>query len=173
MRPDWDTYFLGICEAVAVRADCSRRQCGAILVKKHRILATGYNGVSPGERGCLEGGCPRGRHYKSYSGHMDGLGVIDYCACDKSWPCPDAVEPGSSYDTGPGFCSGLHAEQNCILYSSWEQNQGASMYVNEKPCLGCLKMLSGSGITWVIYPDPVHGILYLDPIAEVQQAARL
>lgn len=44
-RPDWDTYFLGVADAVAVRADCRRRQVGAVIVSEdRRIISTGYNG---------------------------------------------------------------------------------------------------------------------------------
>jgi dCMP deaminase len=59
MRPTWDDYFLGIAYAVAARADCSRAQVGAVIVKDHRIVATGYNGAPAGDPGCLEGNCPR------------------------------------------------------------------------------------------------------------------
>lgn len=60
VRPDWDTYFLGIARAVSARGDCSRRQIGAVVVNsEHRIVATGYNGVAPGVRGCLSQPCPR------------------------------------------------------------------------------------------------------------------
>ncbi|WP_353889969.1 hypothetical protein [uncultured Arsenicicoccus sp.] len=44
-RPDWDTYFLGVAAAVAVRADFRRRQVGAVIVlEDRRIIPTGYNG---------------------------------------------------------------------------------------------------------------------------------
>lgn len=57
MRPDWDTYFLGIAEAVAARSDCERSRVGAVVVKERRIRATGYNGAPAGAPGCLD--CPR------------------------------------------------------------------------------------------------------------------
>lgn len=47
-RPDWDSYFPAIARAVAGRADCSRRQVGAMVVRDRRIVSTGYNGSPPG-----------------------------------------------------------------------------------------------------------------------------
>ena len=32
-RPNWDRYFLDMCEAVAARATCDRGKCGAVIVK--------------------------------------------------------------------------------------------------------------------------------------------
>lgn len=50
-RPDWDDYFLGVADAVAVRADCRRRQVGAVIVSEdRRIISTGYNGRPRGTR---------------------------------------------------------------------------------------------------------------------------
>ena len=43
-RPDWTTYFLDIARAVGRRATCLRRRYGAIIVKDHIIVSTGYNG---------------------------------------------------------------------------------------------------------------------------------
>ena len=53
--PGWDDYFLGIADAVAARAKCTRRRVGAVLTIDHRIIATGYNGAAPGEDDCLAG----------------------------------------------------------------------------------------------------------------------
>lgn len=58
LRPSWDDYFLGIALAVSQRGDCSRRQVGAVIVRDHRIIATGYNGAPAGMVGCIAGGCP-------------------------------------------------------------------------------------------------------------------
>ena len=132
-RPDWDTYFLGIAAAVAQRADCSRRQVGAVIVKEHRIVATGYNGAPAGGPSCLAGECPRGRMSKT------------------------DVAPGSSYDTGAGACVALHAEQNALLWSARPDRIGATIYITDPPCDGCARLIAGSGLAHVAYPDP-HGV---------------
>jgi len=155
-RVDFDTYFLQVADTVAIRADCTRRQVGAVVVDpstKH-ILATGYNGTAPGQPGCLSGACPRGRHYKSMN-----YGSLDYgyhCGgCSTTWktvpwPCEFAVAPGSSYDTGPGACISLHAEQNATIRAGIRA-RGAWIYITDTPCDACMRFMKGAGytkITW-------------------------
>lgn len=132
-RPDWDTYYLQIARAVSARADCTRRKVGAILVFGDDIIATGYNGAPSGEPGCLSAGaCPRGR-----------LSTVD-------------IAPGSSYDTGPGSCIALHAEQNAIIRAG-RRSRGATLYVTDEPCEGCARLIRGSGISRVVYPVAYTG----------------
>jgi dCMP deaminase len=119
LRPSWDEYFLGIAEAVAARADCSRRKIGAVIVKNNRIVSTGYNGAPAGHRGCLEGACPR---------------------------ATSDVPQDSSYDTGPGTCIAVHAEANALLYADRDKCEGATMYITDMPCDGCMKLIHASGI---------------------------
>jgi dCMP deaminase len=150
-RLDWEHYWLGVARAVAARADCTRRQVGAVIVGKYeRIVSTGYNGSPPGGPSCLEGECPRGRHYLAVRhGTAD---EYDHCACGDLWPCSDAVQPGSSYDSGPGTCHALHAEQNAIIWASPERLAGAVLYVTSDPCDGCLRLIAGVGITRIVSP---------------------
>jgi len=62
VRPSWDEWALGIALAVSQRGDCTRRQVGAVILDANRrVVSVGYNGTRPGEVGCLDGGCPRGR----------------------------------------------------------------------------------------------------------------
>lgn len=56
-RLDWESYFLAIAKLVASRSTCPRASVGAVIVKDHRILATGYNGAPPEEAHCTEIGC--------------------------------------------------------------------------------------------------------------------
>ena len=125
-RPSWEEWALAIARAVSLRGDCSRRQCGAVVFDPQwRVLSVGFNGVRPGEVGCLAGGCPR---------------------------AASAVAPGSSYDTGPGACVASHAEANALLYSDPVRRQGGTVAVSTEPCAGCLRLCRASGVARVIWP---------------------
>lgn len=155
-RPSWQDYYLGIADSVAVRADCTRRKVGAVVVKDNSIISTGYNGSPPGEPGCLsDGACPRGRHYRSLfyggppaDGKMPAFGNV--CACGKEWPCSESVQPGSSYATGKGSCIALHAEQNALIRAG-DRSQGATLYCTDEPCEACMRLVQGAGIATAIW----------------------
>jgi dCMP deaminase len=54
-EPDkWDYYYMRIAQLTAELSSCTRKKVGAILVKNHRIISTGYNGTLPGEDNCCE-----------------------------------------------------------------------------------------------------------------------
>ena len=48
----------------------------------------------------------------------------------------------------------LHAEENAILAynGSYQDIQGATIYVTGKPCHRCLRMILQKGITKIVYP---------------------
>jgi len=46
-----------IAHTVATRATCPRASVGAVIVREHRILTTGYNGAPHGVTHCTEAGC--------------------------------------------------------------------------------------------------------------------
>lgn len=129
-RPTWDQWGLELAKTVALRADCRRRQVGAVLMRPdHTIVSTGYNGSAPGGPSCLAGECPRGLLSKT------------------------EVPPESSYDSGAGLCHSIHAEANCLLRASWDEMQGATLYCTDRPCTGCQKMIDATPIVRVVYPD--------------------
>jgi len=152
IRPNWDEYFLNVAKAVSARGDCTRRQVGAVIVDfDKRIVSTGYNGSYPGGPSCLAGQCPRGKHYPVRT-MRDDRTIDEYCACGNAFfPCPDAVPPGSSYDTGPGACHALHAEQNALLYA-FRDVAGMTMYLTDTPCDGCMKLLHGARLGRIVAP---------------------
>lgn len=130
-RPSWDAYFLDIARAVSARADCSRAQHGAVIVKDRRIVATGYNGSPAGGPSCLAGDCPRGRlSRKEEPGvSLGGVGSNDY-----------------------SNCIALHAEQNAIAYAARNDTEGATLYITGKPCDMCSKLIAAAGIARIVRP---------------------
>lgn len=137
-RPTWDDYFVDIARAVAQRADCTRRQVGAVIVKDNRIVSTGYNGGPSGGPSCLAGECPRGR-----------FSVEEV---------PSADQGNSNYSDGNNACIAIHAEVNALLYADRSHVEGGTMYITCAPCEGCWKVISGSGLQWIRYPNESGGI---------------
>ena len=135
-RPTWDEWALGIADAVATRADCTRRKVGAVVMAPdHRILATGYNGAPAGKPGCLtDGACARGR--------------LTY----------EQLAADSPYVDTPAPCNALHAEENAILHTPAAQRAGATIYITCAPCPNCLRFLAGSGLARAVWPvDVLNG----------------
>jgi dCMP deaminase len=130
-RPSWDEYFMNVAHAVKARADCTRRQVGAILVKGKQIISTGYNGTPRGLKNCSEGGCERCNSDESQ--HPRGKD-LDKCACS-------------------------HAEENTIVQAALHgmSTDGATLYTTDSPCTICAKMIINAGIKKIVaggeYPD--------------------
>ncbi len=132
MRPTWEAWAIEIAQAVSLRGDCTRRQVGAVVFDPSwRVLSVGYNGVAPGQTGCLAGGCPRAL---------------------------SNVPPGSSYDTGAGACISTHAELNALLFSDPVRRLGGTLAVSEEPCGGCRRPIALSGVARVIYPGGEYSL---------------
>ena len=153
MRPDRTTWHLDGADWLSQMGDCTRRKVGALIVgPDKRFLGMGYNGGRPGGPSCLAGDCPRGRHGRDFTRY-------GYCLCGNAWPCPDAVAPGSSYDTGPGACIGTHAEDNAVDDAKTKGHgrmPGSVMYVTCEPCEGCVRMVRNkTDIEAIIWPDGV------------------
>lgn len=121
-RPDWDTYYLQIAQAVASRGECVRRKVGAVVVKNHTIISTGYNGAPAGEKSCLDGACPR-----AFSN----------------------AEPGKGY--AASGCTVIHAEANALLRAGRDRAFGATIYVTDMPCELCEPLIQAAGISRVVW----------------------
>jgi len=122
MRPTFDEYYLGIAEAVSKRGECSRRQVGAVIVREHTIIATGYNGAPAGAPSCLDGMCPR--------------------ATSEARPGVDYAQSG---------CKVIHAEANAVIRAGRDRCLRATIYITEEPCILCAPLIQASGITTAIY----------------------
>lgn len=125
-RPDFDSYFMGIAQAVCRRADCRGSRVGAIVVVDRRIVSTGYNGTAEGMPNCTDGGCER-------------------CLNRDKYP------KGTGYD----LCICVHAEQNALLAAArfGIAVAGGTAYTTLQPCFGCLKEMLQAKIRRVCYID--------------------
>jgi dCMP deaminase len=56
-RLSWDDYFMSIAHMVSGRSTCPRKSVGAVIVRDHTILSTGYNGSIRGLGHCEQEGC--------------------------------------------------------------------------------------------------------------------
>ena len=121
-RPEWDDYFMDIVDIVKNRSTCLRRQVGAIIVKDHRILSTGYNGAPSGCRHCAEIGCLR-ESMKIPSGERHEL-------CRASHAEQNAIVQAAKY--------GVSIDEGTI-------------YVTAQPCVICSKLIINAGIRRVVY----------------------
>ena len=128
---DWNTRFLDTADYYATWSTCKRRKCGALIVRDHRIIATGYNGAPSG---CLE--CTNGRPCK-----REELQI----------PSGQRAE----------ICVAVHAEQNALCHAAkyGVSTDGAIMYITTQPCVICAKMIINAGISEIHYrggyPDPL------------------
>jgi len=121
-RPSWDDYFLEIAEVVARRSSCVRRQIGAVIVRDHRILTTGYNGAPSGLKHCTEIGCLR-----------DELGITS----------------GTRAEMCRALHSEMNAIIQAAQHGV--STKGASLYCTNQPCSVCARMLINAGIVKIVY----------------------
>ena len=122
VRPGWDEYFMDIAKVVGRRSNCMKRQVAAVVVKDHRIVATGYNGTPRGAKNCNEGGCPR---------------------------CNDLAPAGSALDDC--LCNHAEENAVAQAAYHGISIRGATIYCTFSPCLRCTKLMINAGIAEVVY----------------------
>ena len=110
-RPTWDEYFTRMVFLVARRSTCIYHRTGAIMVKEHRVLTTGYSGSPSGIVHCTQVGCTQQKWSE-----------------EKGWP-PDCRGIGAIMN------SIIQAALFGIDIS------GATLYTNEVPDLNIIKIL--------------------------------
>ena len=139
-RPSWDEYFMLQAELAKLRSNCLTRHVGAVIVRNHRQIATGYNGTPPGVKNCFEGGCKRCQ--LRMEGKIESGASLDRCLCN-------------------------HAEANAIMHCAIlgieTGTEGAILYTTFVPCLECTKMAITIGIKKIVcldtYPETDYGLL--------------
>jgi len=122
-RPDWDQYYLNLVPLIGKRATCDRGRSGALLVRDHKIIASGYVGSTPGEPHCDDIG-----HEIITVWHHDTGKKSDHC--DRT----------------------LHAEENVILQCAefGIPAKGSTLYCWMTPCFKCARRIVRVGIVRVV-----------------------
>lgn len=128
MRPDKDTYYLGIAGAVSRRSTCLRRQYGAVIVNHDEIISTGYNGSPRGEENC----CDTGICHRIGCEHNDG----NYDNC-----CSVHAEMNAMLSASRNEMLGA------TLYLAGFENGQA---IAAEPCPVCKRLIKNAGIKEVI-----------------------
>lgn len=103
-RASWSEYFMQMSLLVATRSTCPRRSVGAVLVRDHRVIASGYNGSPAGQPHCTEAGCvmENGHCVRTIHAELNALlqcarygiqtqGVDLYCTDMPCWHCARAL----------------------------------------------------------------------------------
>ena len=127
-RPNWDRYFLDLCEAVAKRATCDRGRSGCVIVKDKRIMTTGYVGAPMGLPHCDEAGHDIRKVFDTNGN------VTQHCVRT------------------------LHAEQNAIIQAArfGIPLEGATLFCKMTPCRTCAMMIINAGIKRVVCEKRYH-----------------
>ena len=147
-RLGWHEYFMSVAHLISRRATCTRGHIGAVIVRDHNILSTGYNGAPSGLPHCNDTNC---RIYRST--HPDGT-VEENCV------------------------NTIHAEINAIAQAAKHgvSIKDADIYITASPCIHCLKVLINVGIRTIYYEKPykienISELLRLSGIRLVQVTA--
>ena len=150
---NWDSYFLNICNAVSSKSPCLSRNIGAIVVRDHSIVSTGYNGPARGYPHCVGTIIVDPEEPCVWLGPGKVIPVKDPKSITQSTICPRRAK---GYQSGQGLveCPAAHAEANCISNASrlGVSVRGCTMYMNtrEIACKDCMTTIVNSGIVELV-----------------------
>lgn len=147
MKKKFIDYYMRIAEETAKLSSAVKLQVGSVIVRDHKILATGYNGTPTGwDNNCED---------KIWDPGAGGwLSPEEF---DEQYPY-EAYHHGAErmvryrLKTKPEV---LHAETNCLMKiaRSTESSDGATLFCTHAPCLDCAKLVYQSGIKKLYYRD--------------------
>ena len=116
---------MDVAQLTSTLSYATRLQVGAVIVKGHKILATGYNGMPAG----WDNNC------EDEIGHVldDANHIVEIRLKTKQ--------------------EVLHAESNALMKvaSSTESSENSTMFCTHAPCIHCAKLIYQSGIDSLYY----------------------
>lgn len=125
MKNKFIKYYMDVAQLTSTLSYATRLQVGAVIVKGHKILATGYNKMPAG----WDNNC------EDEIGHVldDANNIVETRLKTKQ--------------------EVLHAEMNCLMKvaSSTESSENSTMFCTHAPCIHCAKLIYQSGIGSLYY----------------------
>jgi len=125
MKNKFIKYYMDVAQLTSTLSYATRLQVGAVIVKGHKILATGFNGMPSG----WDNNC------EDEIGHVldDANHIVEIRLKTK----PEV----------------LHAESNALMKvaSSTESSENSTMFCTHAPCIHCAKLIYQSGINSLYY----------------------
>ena len=123
-------------KAAHAYADCStaeKLKVGCVLVKDHRIISIGYNGM------------PSGWTNECETQFMTGNGTADHIELITK---PEVIH--------------AEANAVAKLARSNESGEGSVAFITHAPCLSCAKMLYSAGVSEVVYSQSYRETVGVD-----------
>jgi len=129
MKQKWIDAYMDTAKRFSALSYANRLKVGACVVKDHRIISIGYNGMPAG----WDNSCELAVLETPHKALLDERGVPVMKTRDEV----------------------IHAEANAIikLARDGERGTGASIFCTHAPCIECAKLIYGSGITNLYYGE--------------------
>lgn len=145
MKQKWIDAYMDVAERFAQLSSARRLKVGAVVVKDHRIISIGYNGMPSG----WDNDCEH-KVYDSGAG-----GWISPEEFDEMYPHSEWSEEAGEY-VRYGLRTKdevIHAEANAIskLARSNDGGDGSILFCTHAPCIQCAKLIYSSGVRSVYY----------------------
>lgn len=150
----WDSYFHQICLAVASKSPCLSRKIGAVLVRDHSIVSTGYNGPPRKIPHC---GHERFMRDSTLPPLLDlelskgkDIDILSF-----KTTCPRRVL-GYESGTHMELCPAQHAEENVVSNAARNgvSTLGCTLYMNSIiPCQKCFGTLINAGVVEIVVEE--------------------
>lgn len=156
LQAKWDEYFLRIAREVATHSKCLSRKIGAVLVRDHSIISTGYNGPSRGVKHCNERTV--GFYAKLNNTKTEDKDYIDITKWQKSALCPRRL---FGYKSGEGLhlCQAGHAERNALIQAARNgvSTLNTTLYCwCPLPCKDCAIEIINAGVDTLVFLEGVE-----------------
>jgi len=135
MVSKWDVAHMKAANVYSQLSSAKRRQVGCVIVKDHRIISIGYNGMPSGWDNECE-----------YEGESTSHA-----------PWPNLI-------TKPEVLH-AETNAIAKVAKSSESSRGSSLYTTDAPCLDCAKLIHQAGIVEVFYEEDYRdnsGLTFLE-----------